>query len=319
MGLIITFEGDGSDIIESRLMEWELIDDKGSSSDTLVINLDAEGMTNIPESGRTFKVKLGGHYRGQFQIADAEENYDPAVLTLTLTAGKFTVKDASQLREPKSRTFSNITLGELVNSVMLPHGYEVKVEAGLAKKRLDHVSQEQEEDDEFISRLVERYDAISKPIDGLYVVATAGNTKAMSGGEISSLAIEHKEILTARLTHPSKRVYKGVKATWRTAETGNDGLVEIGEAPFYSLRLTYQNESEAQERASAKLYSFERKGQALNLDIEGRGDAFAESLLTIRNPKNKRFGAPWSSDMVTHRGDRESFKTTIKATRPKGK
>ncbi|CAM3933664.1 hypothetical protein [Vibrio aquimaris] len=319
MGLIITFEGKGSDIIEKRLMDWELIDDDGTASDTLVINLDAEGMTNIPESGRNFKVKLDGHYRGQFQIADAEEDYDPAVLTLTLTSGKFTVKDATRLREPKSRTFSNITLAGLVESVMLPHGYEVKVEAQLADIMLSHVSQEQEDDDEFISRIVERHDAISKPIDGLYIVATAGNTKALTGEPLAPIFIDHEEIVSARLTHPSKRVYEGVKANWTTAETGEGGEVEVGEAPFYLLRLGYKSEAEARERANAKLYSFKRKGQALNLDIQGRGDAFAESPLSIRKPKNKRFGAEWSSDTVTHRGDRETFKTTIKATRPKGK
>lgn len=316
MGLIVRLEGAGSDIIEKRLIDWELIDDDGTSSDMITINMDAEKMTNIPESGREFKVYIADVYRGTFQIADISESYFDPTVSITMTSGKFTVADISALREDKTRTFKDTTLGDVVREVMSPHGYDVKVEPFFESIPIPHVNQEQENDDAFISRLVERHDAVSKPIDNKYIVAKAGNTKLFSGDDMPPIVIEHGEILSGDLDHPSKRVFKGVKANWQTVETGLSGEVVVGVAPFKTIKTQFKTEEEARDRATGELYRVVRKGQSMSLEIQGRGDVFAESILSISDPINLRFGGDWSTDRVTMKGKRDSFSVSIQLTRP---
>ncbi|MDG3089141.1 contractile injection system protein, VgrG/Pvc8 family [Vibrio hannami] len=317
MAMIVRFEGNGADLIHARLLTWELTDDKGRSSDILSVSLDAESMGNIPESGREFGFYIDDEYRGKFQIADISEDYWPPVINITLTSGKFTVNDPTGLKEARTRTFKNTTFGAIVNEVMTPHGYIVKVEPDLSAKVITHANQEQEEDDDFISRLAERYDAISKPVDGLYVVAKSGNRKAMSGQDIPPATIPEASIIKGKLSHPSKRVFKGVKVKWFDSETAKSGEVVIGSAPFKAVRNQYKNESDAREKADSELYRATRKGQSLNLTVQGQKGIFAESIISIDNPLNERFSGDWSTDTVLLSGDKTKYSINIQATRPR--
>jgi len=86
-------------------------------------------------------------------------------VTIVATAAPFLVKDKTEFKKRRSRSFEQISLGNLFRQVVSTHGYSPRVAPDLDSIMLAHVDQTDETDMSFITRLARQYDAVTKPID----------------------------------------------------------------------------------------------------------------------------------------------------------
>lgn len=317
--LVIDCQGANAATLMPLLSQWSLTDGEGLQADRLSLTFDgSDALDALPASGSEWTVTIEGQYRGRFQVSTLDEHLEPDKLVMQLTPAKFNVADTTRWREPRTRTFVPATLADVVTSVMSAHGYEVRIDAELGAKPTDHLNQNEETDKAFIARLAEKYDAIAKPIDNLYVFGRRGQLATLSGQTkpVVSVSPNTTRRGSVKIRHPSNVRYSGIKAPWQTPETGESDVVTIGEAPFYRLKETGKNPDDARQRAEAKLAAFKRHGQHLTLTTEGQPGFFAEAVLTLSGFRSPRAAGEWSIDRVTLSGTRTQYSIHVEATRP---
>ncbi|WP_255558117.1 hypothetical protein [Photobacterium sp. WH24] len=320
MGMIIRLEGEQASLLLPRITRWSLNDTSGQSADRLTLRLGSDGLSFVPRSGTPYSFYVNGVYRGKFEVSALDEYLHPAELQISLTPAKFTVTDETAWREARQATYPAATIRDVVTKVMSRHGYGVRIDPSLADKATPHLNQSQETDKAFIARLAKKFDAIAKPVNGLYVVAMKGNIKTLSGGAKPLVMISPENLRpgTGRISFPSNNRFKGAKATFRDSETGDNGTVEIGESPFLTLKDSFKSKEEANERAAAKLLEKTREGQTFNGTVIAGGERFfAESTMQLTGFTSPRSKGDWSLDDVTLSGTRTDFSTQIVATRPR--
>jgi len=129
----------------------------------------------------------------------------------------------------------------------------------------------------FITRLAKRYGAVTKPINELYVLAEAGQVKSLSGQQLPDVTLSVTEdnrpgdqaFITAKLDETSRAKYQGSRVTWWDAAAGKQRVVQVGVAPFKTLRQRCQNEAEARAVAEGELRRVGREDLKLQIDCPG--------------------------------------------------
>lgn len=316
--MIIKLAGYRANELEPKLVAWSLNDESGDSADRA--SLTFEELDFLPPSGTAYKITVNNEPRGSFEVSSIEEELNPKKVIIQLSPAKFNIKDKTGFREARKRTFSEATIKDVVTSVMQPHGYKVRIDPELASVKTPHLNQNEETDSAFIRRLAKKFDAVTKPVNGLYIFGKKGNITALSGKAKKSVSVSPKMLIkkTGKVKHPTNVRRTGVKASYRESDTGLNGEVVIGAAPFHLMKEMFKNKDEATQRAEAKLQEFTRNGQTFTGAIEGQAGFFAESVLTLDGFNNKRIAGSWSIDSVKLAGTRTRYTIAITATRPKG-
>lgn len=317
---MIELSGVSAAVIMENLIRWRLSDESGMSADRLSLTINADDMKSPPlKGGDEIKVILGGEKRGAFKASTVSLSLKPVrEWVIQLSPATFQRADPQGWREKRKRTFPPATVGDVVKSVMVKHGYTVRVEPALAALPTDHLNQNEETDKAFISRLAEEFDAIAKPINGLFVFGTKGSLQSLSGETKKPVTITLADLKTGNVDFPTDDNFKGVKASWRESATGRNGETVIGGAPFSRMKQTFANEAEAERKAEAELKKISRHGQVFTGSLKGRAGFFAESVLTFDEPDETLLLGAWSLDKVTHSGTRTAHTIQFTATRPKG-
>lgn len=318
--MIVKLSGTRSAELETALTSWTITDESGDSADRASLTFDADNLDFVPPSGSEYGITVNGEARGKFQVSAIEEMLHPAKIIVQLSPAKFNVKDPTGFREPRKKTFPVATIADVVTAVMQPHGYKVRVDPELANVATPHLNQNEETDAAFIRRLAKKFDAVAKPVNGLYIFGKKGNITTLSGGKKRSISITPKTLIknSGKVKYPSNVRKKGVKASYRETDSGANGEAVVGVEPFQFIKEVFTTEAEAIERAEAKLQELNRNGQTFTGTVEGDSGYFAESVLTLDGFKSPRVGGKWSVDSVTLSGSRKSYTISITATRPKG-
>lgn len=316
---VIQIKGEGAAELKPLLISWFLTDGTGKQADRVTLTYGgSESMAHIPASGSEWSITVDGEFRGVYQVSSIDEHLHPVKLVLQLTPAKFSVSDKTSFREPRRRTFPPATVLDVVKAVMEPHGYEVRVSPELASKPTDHLNQNEETDSAFIERLASKHDAITKPINNMYVFGKRGSVSALSGNPQRSVTINLKDVQsgTAKIAHPSNVRFSGIKAEWQTTESGACNTAVIGTEPYYRMREVFKSDDEAIQRAESKLAELTRKGQTFRATINGKPGLFAESVMNLEGFQSPRSKGNWSIDTVTLSGTRTSYTIQVEATRP---
>ena len=316
---VIKIRGPGFEALQPLLSDWSLTDGEGMQADRLTLTFSGEqALTNLPPSGIEWQVHIDGEYRGVYQISSVTEHLHPIKLSLQLTPAKFSVADDTGFKEPRRRTYPPATVGDVVKAVMEPHGYEVRVSSELMSLPTDHLNQNEETDSAFIARLAEKYGALAKPVDHLYVFGHRGSLASLSGQPKPSVIVTPGDTQkgAAKIAHPSNDRFRGVKALWQTLETGEHGTEQIGRSPFYQIKEAFKHAKEAQQHAAAKLAECNRKGQTFSATIRGKPGLFAESVMVLEGFVSPYSKGEWLINTVTLSGDRTSYTIQIEASRP---
>ncbi|ENN91158.1 contractile injection system protein, VgrG/Pvc8 family [Bartonella bovis] len=192
----------GEDVTRA-LMDYvlsiEITDEAEDKSDRITIELDDRarisdnGFLQIPLIGTVLSITLGyeeGKARdmGSYLIDEISVSSPPQSLSVTGRAASMN----TSYRTPKSQSYHQITLGNIIQQIATRNGYVPEVDPSLAKVVVRHIDQTGESDMAFATRLAAEYDAVAKPMDGRLVLAKRGEGKAITGEMLPVVTIHEK-------------------------------------------------------------------------------------------------------------------------------
>ena len=313
---IVEFYGANATLLNQRLMHWSHTDAAGIESDRLELTLNIEGLEGLPSLSGKIGLRVGYQEsglveKGEFVITQRTPVLFPMRLMIVATAAPFSMLDASGYRQRRSASYGPTTLGALFRQLVSRHGFSPRVAPALEGIAIAHIDQSNESDMAFITRLARRYSAVTKPINALYVLAEAGQVKSLSGQLLPQVKLSvtqdnrpgDQAFITAKLDEKSRSKYMGSRVTWWDGAGGKQQVVEVGVAPFKTLRQRCQNEAEARAVAEGELRRVGREGLKLLIDCPGNPLLAAEGLLVLDETWPSYMQGQWSMKQVVHVGD----------------
>ena len=151
--------------VRERLLGLRVSDEEGYRSDTVEISLDDRGgMVELPRRGAELKVELGYEESGRvsmgrYTVDEVELSGPPATISIRAKAADM----RATLKQRKTRSWHQISIGDLVATVAAEHGLESRTAEDLRGIVLPHVDQTDESDLHLLTRLGEQYDAEGRP------------------------------------------------------------------------------------------------------------------------------------------------------------
>jgi hypothetical protein len=325
--------GANAALINGRLIDWEHVDAAGVESDQLKLTVNIEGLEGLPSVDGKIGLRVGYEEtglvdKGEFVVTRTMPQLFPAQLLIVATAAPFKVADETGFKARRSASYGPTTLGAIFRELATRHGFSPRVAPELDAIVIDHVDQSNETDMGFLTRLARRYDAVTKPVNDLYVLARRGQVKSLSGKPLPPVTLSvtkdnrpgARSFIAARIDNDSRIRFKGARTVWWDGSAGKEVRVEAGTEPFKQVRQRYQNESEARAAAKGEHSKVQREAAKLRIDCPGNPAFGAEGLVVLDDSWPSHMRGTWSIDKVTSSGSRaQSYRSTLEASYPDGK
>lgn len=313
---IVEFYGANAALLNQRLMHWSHTDTTGIKTDRLELTLNIEGLEGLPSLNGKIGLRVGYQEsglveKGQFVVTQRTPVLFPMRLMIVATAAPFSAADTTGYRQRRSASYGPTTLGALFRQLVSRHGYSPRVAPALDGIAIAHIDQSNESDMAFITRLAERYSAVTKPINELYVLAEAGRAKSLSGQLLPDVTLSvtqdnrpgDQAFITAKFDEKNRAKYEGCRVTWWDAAACKQRVVQVGNTPFKTLRQRCQNEDEARAVAEGELRRVGREDLNLQIDCPGNPLLAAEGVLRLDETWPSYMQGRWSIKQVVHTGD----------------
>jgi len=333
----VTILANGVDIgagLGDRLLSVECFDEAEDKSDRVALQIDdrpgmADGATiDFPVIGTTVEVIMGyrdgqAASRGTYLIDDLTVSSPPRELMVTGRSAAM----AKSYRTPRTQSYHQKTLGEIMEEVASRNGYEAAIDPELSGIVIRHADQHNESDMAFATRLAGGYDAVAKPVAGKLAVAKRGTGKNIAGEVLPTIVLRETDCESWDFKYSAREeageaggiegaesgnTGGGVRATWTDIRTGETKVVTAGEAPFHDLRYTFHNEAEAVAAVSEKKNSAARGKASFTCTIGGRVDVQAEAKLILLNFR-PYIPLEWLIKSCSHRYEGSGYITNISA------
>lgn len=322
--------------IRDRLLELVVIDEAGIRSDELKLTLDDRcrddgAIAQLPRIGTVLTVSLGYAETtlvamGRYIVDEVEIRAPPATLTVSAKAADM----VGPFRSPRTRSWDQTTLGQLVETIAREHRYIPKIDPALASLPIGHLDQTEESDMALLTRIAAQHDALAKPVDGYLVLARQGTTRRISGKPLPGITLQPSDLAEWRYRHcarkpggsgtpkddeqqPPASATGGTKAYWWDFEKGERREVTSGQPPFEEIRYVHATEADAKAAATTKLRRGERSQGELSFSLPGDPRLAAEGKLSIA----LRTGIPtdWRIKRVEHRLGSQGYTTQVECER----
>ncbi len=318
---ILANQTDITQIIQQRLISIRITDESGIKGDTLDIQLDDEPPIEWPRHGAELEVLIGfnktsnntGLVRQGLYIVDEIAHSGPPN-TFTLRGKASNLKQS--LKQPKTRSWDDITMGDLVNTIAQEHGMNAKVGESLKDHAIDHIDQTDESDLHILTRLARDVGAMVKPVAGFLVMVPQGEAKSVTGQSLPMITITVDQIKQHHVTLTEANQYDAVTTYWHDIQTAKRMVVQIGEGRVFMSRHTYADETTAKNAAKAKLHQFKRSSLQLSLTLIGNPNLMAESKINLTGLRDPINGS-WVIVRVVHQINDQGFTSRIDAVPPK--
>lgn len=315
---IIADAQDITEVIRDRFLSLRLTDESGTQSDALEIQLDdRDSIIEWPAHGAELVVSLGVTKEnliamGVYTVDEIEHAGPPQTLTIRAKAADM----RASLKAPKSRSWDNLSLGDLVRTIAAEHELEPKIEEALDGFALEHLDQTDESDLHLLTRLAREHGAVAKPVAGNLVFVPKGEARSVTGQAIDTLEVLPTHIQRHQFTQAERGKYSAVKAFWHDANNAEKQSIIVGDGePVFAIRHSYSDAQQATAAASAKLKSLMRGIATLSLTLLGNPLIQAEGKLRvggIRDPVN----GEWLVTRVEHQLDASGLQTRCDAEVP---
>lgn len=331
MGLIPQFKltANSADItatIKSRLISLRFTDAAGVDSDVLEITLSDNDLLNpiaIPPTGAELELFLGydgaATRMGLFVTDEIELSGWPGTMTIRAHAAPFLNSKGgkSNLQTQKTRSWAKgTTLGAVVKKIASEHGMAGMVASSLSSIALPHLDQTDESDMHFLLRVAKKYDAVLKPADGKLVLAKRGETKSVSGGQITAVILAPEDVTSWHMTMGKREDSGSVVATYHDRAKAKRKIVTVGTGePVTRLRMQHATQAMALSAAKAEMSKRARAKTTLAVVLPGRAELGAEAPLTLTafRPGVDR---EWIITKVEHHMDNSGYICHVDAELP---
>ena len=307
--------------LRGRLLSLRVTDETGYQSDAVEIELDDRGEAiHLPRKGATLEVELGYEETGKakmgssYTVDEVELSGPPDTLTIRAKAADM----LSSLKQHKTRSWDDVTISELVDSIAADHGLEPRVGDSIrAITDRRHIDQTEESDRNLLKRLSEDYDAVSKQAGPLLLFVKRGQGKSATGQQVTPVTLSREQTGGHRVTLADSGKFQTVRAHWYDMETGERTEVQAGDdEPVYTLRENYIDEATARQAARSKLDMLNRGTATLRLTLKPGNPAIrAETPLTLTGFREGVNGR-WIATRVTHEISSSGYSTQVEAETP---
>lgn len=306
--------------LSSRLISLNVTDAAGWSADALEAKFDDRPpRISPPETGARLRPFFGFEDApltplGVFTVDALSAKADPAALSIHASAADMT----TGLKEPRTRAWENVALGDVIASIAGAHGLTPAVASSFASRRFDHLSQTGESDLHFLTRLALDMGAISKPGGGFLIFAPRGEGRAATGAPLARLTLARDRIADWRWRSEGRSGYKSVAASWLDHGGGEVRQVQAGGgAPVLTLRRPFANRDAALAAAHAKLRDLNRKSGVLEVWLTAGDPRLSAEARVIFKGLSPAVDGEWSLSKVIHRYELDSgYVTEFEAERP---
>lgn len=304
-------------IVMDHLTEMRIVTTSDNTSDYLELVLDdREGGLKLPDQGRDIVVALGYgeslSRMGVFIHSQTEYDLNPARLTVRASAADF--RNNSNLKAPRTRSFHQITLGELVNQIARENGYIGRCAPELANIKEKHIDQTAESDLHLLRRLANNYDAMFKAAGRHLIFTPAGSgVTAARRRLMPEVRVVPGEPINGRMSIVERNSYNSVKASWHDFNTGNLVYVVAGEGePQFEIRNARATKQQAEADARARLNRFKRSTAELRLTLSGNPQIVAEGRVKLEGFRDG-FNGTWTVTRAVHSLTRLGYRTELVA------
>jgi len=302
--------------LAKRLISLSITDEAGWVSDALTIVLDnRDEELEVPSRGKKLSVLLG--YKeaalepmGEFIVDEVEVSFPPAQITITGRSADTFTKDAmSGIKTPKSKSWHEVSYGEIVAAIAAAHGLKPRIEPELAELLAEHLDQTGESDIAFLNRIVEEAGGFVKIAGGTLIVAEAGSL------DIPPAVLKPSDISSWRCRIAERGKYSSCQARYRDRKAAEEKSVTIGRGePVYRMPYLYASAAYASRAAKAKLAELVQGVHTLELKAIGNPAISTETPLSLAGVSAYVDG-DWVAKSCTHQLDAGGYTTSINATK----
>lgn len=289
-----------------RLMSINVTDNRGLESDALELQFsDHDGELFIPAKGVIIDVWLGWSnqglvYKGQYSVKEVEHSGAPDVLTIRATSADL----KSGLKQKKERSFSNVTISEIMQAIAFEHELDVLVHELLAPRKIINLVQN-ESNANLLTRLADEHDAVASVKNGKLLFMPKGASQTVSGQSLPTFHItrnigdQHRYSVTDggdEITAVRAYYYDATQAKKLEIVYGDASNQNIKE-----LRHIHQDKQSATLAAKAKLAESKRSSMLLSFNLAyGRPEIIPEMTFTFNGLKEQIDDIYWLGTRITH-------------------
>lgn len=302
----------------SRLLSVSVSDSAGNDADQIELALDdRKGGAPIPEPGALITVVMG--YAGGALVDMGQFTADG--ITVKSPAQTVTIRGKAAdlggtIKEQKSRSWHNKTVGQIVAQIAGEHELDHRTGKELRSIVIEHRDQTDESDLNFLMRMAREHDALVTVKSRTLLYIKRGEGRTASGAPIAPVVVGGGDTMNWSMTRAMRDEFKTVEAKWRNGANAQIETVTAGEgSPVKKLRHTHATQGEAQQAADAKLRQIKRGKRSLSADLVGTPMIAAECPM---DAVGFRVGVDgrWLIKSARHTIDNSGYKTTITAEEP---
>lgn len=315
--IVIDGRNDITELVRDRFLSLSVTDEAGRQSDSAELRLDDRGgAIELPPKGAKMTVSLG--YEGREETVTGTYVVDEFELSGPPMAVAIRAKGAdmrAELKAQKTRSWGEVTLGDLARRIAADHGLKARVGSALRAVRIPHLDQAEESDLNLLTRLARDHDAVAKQSGDYLLLVPRGETASATGKPMPAIDVRPGDASRWRVTLADREAYSSAEARWHDPETGKGKVETVGSGdPKWTIRRAYPSASEAAEAARAKLAQLARGTALLVIDLSpGNPVVAAEAELRLAGFRDDVDGS-WACQRAVHRLDRRGFSTAVEAT-----
>ena len=303
--------------INDRLVEFRIADIAGYKSDYFEVTLDDRDSMPRPAHGASIEVQIG--YEGQELVDKGKFTHHETIFEgppqrMTVRAAAVNFRDT--LKSQRTRSFDNVTLGDLVAAVASEHNYDSFVDEFLKDITIPHIDQTDESDLLFLTRLSTQYGATFKASAGLLVFFMSGGKKSDQLREaLGSVTLKPEDVSTWSIAERDTGRVTAVTAKWHDYDAAATKTIKVGAGDIIrAISKTFPTEAEAYHAAQSKLDRLLRLTVSVSITLPGRPELIAEGGLVL-----EEFRDGVDNDYVIDRVDHiitksGGYKTKIEAS-----
>lgn len=296
--------------IKSRFISLMLSDNNGFENDTLTIVVDdRNNEVALPRTGVEIECWLGYaddlYNKGSFEVDEVVESGLPETITITAKGSRIN----KSLKQQRTHTYNNVTLGALVATIAMRNGMDAKVSEFLAGIDIEQLNQVNETDLNLLTRLQNNYDAKFKTASSVLLFYLKDDFKMTSGEALKPIVIGKSDCSRWSFSQTDRAKFDAVSAKWRDTSAGQTKQVQIGSGDsVHLLKAIFASQEEAKERATSKYNDLLRGRISGSLSTVGNPKIASEFEIKL---KGFRRDLNFKCESCTHSLDVGGYKTSI--------
>ena len=299
--------------LKNRIISLSVVHNPGFNSDSLQMQFsDQGGAIQIPTKEQAVEVWLGYTSSlapmGKFFInrRDLSGSSNGQVLSVSGTP--------SLLRDEKTKTWANVTLKNIIDSIASSNALKPRVSAKFQQYQIPIIQQYKQSDMEFILQLAERYNAMSKTMMDSLLFLEQGQAMTASGIHFTPLTVKPNDIISWRSQNSDQIKYDGVIVNYYDLSAAQQKQAVAGKADgkrVFRVSHTATTEQEAVVYANSKYRDLNRgNGTTLSLSLIGNQNITCEVKVKISGLR-KGINGNWIVKTATHQLNGNGYQTDV--------